>query len=218
MPGPGRMTSDRRHFLSSSFAGGIVAFIAFAWLVVQGRADLLLRAPYGNFYDAQARSLLHGHWNVPAPELFLEGFHIGGKTYTYFGPWPSVLRMPVIELAPSLYGRLTQISLLLAFLVAIVGVIGLNWRIRSILRPDDAAGTGDTVLAFAVPIVFGIGSSAFFLGSRAWVYHEAILWGAAWALVGFERLLAFMQHPSGWRLVGASAAARGASAGSSRPG
>ncbi len=207
MPGSGRMTSDRRNFLLGSAAGALVALVAFAWLVVQGRADVLVREPYGNFYDAQAQALLHGHWNVPAAELFLEGFRIGGKTYTYFGPWPSVLRMPVIELAPSLYGRLTQVSLLLAFAVAMVGVIGLNWRIRSILRPEATAHTADTVVAFAVPIIFGIGSSAFFLGSRAWVYHEAILWGAAWALVGFERLLAFMQRPTGWRLAAASVAA-----------
>ena len=201
------MRTAPRRFLLGGTLGSLVSFAAFAWLVGQGRADLLVRTPYGNFNDAQARALLHGHWNVSPSELFYEGFRIGGKTYTYFGAWPSVLRMPIIEFAPSLYGRLTQLSLLLAFAVLLAGVTALNWRIRTILRPGATVGTAEVVLTACIPIVVGIGSTAFFLGSRAWVYHEAILWGVAWSIVAFERLLAFTSAPSAGRLAAASVAA-----------
>ncbi len=195
---------DRRRFTVASVVGAALAFAAWAWMLLMGRADLLVREPYGNFYDAQARALLHGHWSVSATELGWEGFLIHGKTSTYFGPWPAILRMPFVELAPSTYGRLTQLSMLLAFAVLLVGAAMLHWRIRTLLRPEVPLGRGELALAAAVPIVIGCGSSAYFLASRAWVYHEAILWGAAWSLVAYERILAFTMRPSGSRLAVAS--------------
>ena len=176
-------------------------------MLAAGRADFLVREPFGNFFDAQARAFLHGHWNVPASQLAFEGFLINGKTYTYFGTWPSVLRIPLLEFAPSTYGRLTQLSMLLAFAVFTAGVIALHWRIRELLRPDAPVGRGDTLLAVAVPIVLGCGSSVLYLASRAWVYHEAILWGVAWSVVAYERIIAFLRSPTAGRLGAASAAA-----------
>ena len=73
----------------------------FALLLSGGSTSLLVRDQYGNFYDAQARALLAGHWDVPARALFFEGFRIHGKTYTYFGVWPAMLRMPFLELFPA---------------------------------------------------------------------------------------------------------------------
>ncbi len=201
-PSPGR-----RPFFVASLLGSVVSFAIFAWVLAADRFDFMVREPFGNFYDAQARALLHGHWNVSASELAFEGFRIGDKTYTYFGPWPSILRMPLIQFAPSTYGRLTQLSMVLAFATMLVGVAALHWRIRDLLRGDATVGRLDLVLAAAAPIALGAGSSALFLASRAWVYHEAILWGVAWALLAYERIIAFSRAPSVARLVGASAAA-----------
>lgn len=200
-------SAGRRRFVGASIVGAVGAFIGFALVLAAGRTDFLVREQVGNFYDAQARSLLHGHWSVPASQLAFEGFLINGKTYTYFGPWPSVLRMPFLELAPSTYGRLTQLSMLLAFAIFTAGVIALHWRIRDLLRPDAPLGRSETLLAVAVPIVLGCGSSVLFLASRSWVYHEAILWGIAWSVVAYERIIAFLRSPTVGRLVGASAAA-----------
>lgn len=201
-PSPGR-----RPFFVASLLGSVVSFAIFAWVLAADRFAFMVREPFGNFYDAQARALLHGHWNVSASELAFEGFRIGDKTYTYFGPWPSILRMPLIQFAPSTYGRLTQLSMLLAFATMLVGVAALHWRIRDLLRGDATVCRLDLVLAVAAPIALGAGSSALFLASRAWVYHEAILWGVAWALLAYERIIAFSRAPSVARLVGASAAA-----------
>ena len=60
---------------------------------------------------------------------------------------------------------------------------------------------GEAVIAGAAVFVIGCGSTALFLGSRTIVYHEAILWGAAWSLLAFERIIAFTQRPSRSRLV-----------------
>ncbi|MBM3674507.1 MAG: hypothetical protein FJW88_06045 [Actinobacteria bacterium] len=202
-PDPG----SRRRFATGSAVGALPALAAFAWLLTGGRADLLAKPTFGNFYDAQARALLHGHWDVPARELFIEGFHIGDKTYTYFGIWPSVLRMPVLAVGDSLYGRLTQASMLLAFAVALVAVAALDWRIRGLVRPARPCTRGEAALAGVVVFAIGCGTTTFFLAGRAWVYHEAILWGIAWALIAFERLVAFGERPSATRLAAASASA-----------
>ena len=200
-----RTASGRRPFLISGAFGAVVSLLGFALILTVGGRQLLTHDVYGNFYDAQARALLAGHWDVPAKAMFFEGFRLHGRTYTYFGIWPSLLRMPVVEFAPSLVGRLTRLSMLAGFSVFLGAVIALHWRIRNIFRPRTLVGRSDLVLSFAVPIVAGCGSCALFLASRAWVYHEAIVWGVAWSLVAYERMIAFSLRPSRARLAGASA-------------
>lgn len=201
------MRTDRRRFLVASAIGALLAFVAISWILTIGWSDLLARENYGNFYDAQAHSLLAGHWDVPSQALFYEGFRLHGKTFTYFGVWPSVARIPILEVAPSLSGRLTRVSMLGAFAVFLGAVVALHWRIRSLFRGRAAVGRTDLILGVAIPVVAGCGSCAVFLASRAWVYHEAIIWGVAWALVAYERLIAFLSRPSVLRLVAVSAAA-----------
>ena len=200
-----RTAVGRRPFLIAGAVGAALSLIGFALILTVGGRGLLTHDVYGNFYDAQARALLAGHWDVPAKAMFFEGFRLHGRTYTYFGIWPSLLRMPVMELAPSLVGRLTRVSMLAGFGVFLSAAIALHWRIRNIFRPDTPVRRSDLVLSCAVPIVAGCGSCALFLASRAWVYHEAIVWGVAWSLVAYERMIAFSLRPSRARLAGASA-------------
>jgi hypothetical protein len=196
-----------RAFVVASIVGGVLAFAVFALLLSGGTASLLVRDQYGNFYDAQARALMAGHWDMPARALYFEGFRINGKTYTYFGVWPALLRMPFLQLFPGTAGRLTRLSMLGGFGAFLAGVIALHWRIRTLLAPDRPFGRGSMTFAAAVPVVAGCGTAAVFLASRAWVYHEAILWGIAWTLIAYERLIAFTRRPTGVRLFGAGLAA-----------
>jgi hypothetical protein len=194
-----------RWFAVGSLVGAVVGLAAFAWLVTNGRADLAFREPLASFFDSQARALLEGRWDVPRSEVFIEGFRIDGKTYTYFGLWPTLLRMPVLAFGDEYYGRLTQLSMLLAVTVGLVGTTFLHWRIRSLVRPGRPGSLAEAVVAGAVTLTFACGTTVFFLGSRAWVYHEAILWGVAWSLPAYERLLAYITEPRPGRLVAASA-------------
>ena len=203
---PVRHQRAPRTFVLATTVGAVLAITVFAVLLSSGSTALLVRDQYGNFYDAQARALLAGHWDVPARALFYEGFRIHGRTYTYFGVWPAVLRMPILELFPGTAGRLTRLSMLTAFGVFLAAVGALHWRIRTLLTPDRPMDRGSIAFAAAVPVVAGCGTAALFLASRAWVYHEAILWGIAWSIVAYERLIAFTRHPNGVRLAGVGAA------------
>ena len=86
---PGRTRSRKRGRTSrASFAwacatGGACATAVFTWIAFAGKADPLASETLGSVYDAQARSLLHGHWDVPAFALGFERFNVGGKFYAY---------------------------------------------------------------------------------------------------------------------------------------
>jgi hypothetical protein len=196
----------RRRYATGAAAGGALALALFAFLLLSTGEGLLHREILGGFYDTQADALLHGHWNVASAPLFIEAFIIKGKAYEYFGVWPALLRMPVALFTDRFAGRLTAPSMLLAAAVAIAGLGCLSWRIRTIVRPDSECGPWEAVLAGA--LVFGItaGSSFVFLASRAWGYHEAIIWGVAWSYVAYERILAYLQAPAPRRIAMASAA------------
>ena len=47
----------------------------------------------------------------------LEAFVVNGHAHTYFGPLPSFLRMPILLVTSRFDGRLTQVSMLLAFVL-----------------------------------------------------------------------------------------------------
>jgi len=94
-----------RLFARAGALGGAAAAVPFAWLVALGRLDLLQRHDLAGFYDAQAHALLDGHWDIPREELGFEAFIVDGKAYTYFGPWPTLLRMPVAACPGHCAGR-----------------------------------------------------------------------------------------------------------------
>ena len=109
-----------------------------------GRLDLLQSHILDSIYDSQARALLAGHWDIPRPQLGFEAFVVGNKTYTYFGPWPTVLRMPVELFTHQFDGRLTQLSILLAFAVFMVATARLLWRVRELARGRRRDGSART--------------------------------------------------------------------------
>ena len=82
--------------------------------------------------------MFHGHLSLPNGILGIEGFVHDGRTYTYFGLFPSIIRMPILLVTSSLDGKLTPSSMLLAWLltglfavaVAVARPIPRSWRLR----------------------------------------------------------------------------------------
>ena len=166
-----------------------------AWLITLGRWDFLQNGFYTNFYDVQARSLFHGHWSVPSSVVGPEGFVVKGHTYIYFGPFPTLIRMPFLLVTSSLDGRFTQLSMLLAVLVALVCTGRLGWKIRSLVSSAPMSVKEIALVAISMAVV-GTGSVFAFLASVPIVYHEAEVWGAALAIAAFDALVDFLLHPS----------------------
>ena len=109
------------------------------------------------------------------PTLSLERFNIGGKFYTYFGPWPAILRMPVVAFTNEFDGRLSRVSMLLAFVVLLGFTARLAWQARSLVRGDGPPTRATLLAAGSFVFVAGCGSTALFLASRAWVLSRGDL-------------------------------------------
>ena len=191
---PDRLRS-RRRFTVGSAVGILVAMPVLTWFINLGSWNFLQSGFFTDFYDAQARALFHGHWYVPPNVVQVEGFVVKGHTYMYYGPFPALLRMPILLFTSSLDGRLTQLSMLLAMLVALVCSARLAWKIRNLVSTSPVSVKESVLVACSIAVI-GIGSVLLFLTSVAIVYHEAEAWGAALAIAAFDALVGFLIRPS----------------------
>jgi hypothetical protein len=209
----GRAGSRRRFFVAGAI-GAALAVVVFLGVVLDGKATIFalgrpssdLSGELSRFYDAQAESLLDLRWDVPPQVLGVEGFRMDDGDYIYFGPWPAVLRMPLAAVTDAFEGRLTQVSMLLALLVALAFTLRLAWRVRVLVLGDTPVGWGEAVMVGGFTFVVGAGSALVFLGSELVVFHEALIWGAAWSIAAFELLITFSQTLRWRHLVATSAA------------
>jgi hypothetical protein len=192
--------NDRRRFIYASLCGVVLASVPYLWLLMNdwtGTYNPLRSITYFNdFYDEQAQAILHGHLWVPAGSLGIEGFVHGGHTFTYFGLFPSLLRIPFILAAPSLTGRLTAPSMLVAWLVT--GLISslLIWRVRRMLRGSAALAWSEAALLGALVATIMCGSVLLFLGAAPWVYDEDIAWAIPITIATLFVFLGILQRPS----------------------
>lgn len=156
-----------------------LSVLVFSWFITDGTFRFFSPESFSSFYDYQARSLLQGRLDVPGEAIAGEAFVFRGKTYGYFGPTPALMRLP-LQLFRLEVGRTSRAMMTLDFALALVAAYGILIRVSrwggTAARPGGAA----TVLLIGN---IGLGSTLLFLGGRAYVYHEAILCSAAWALV-----------------------------------
>jgi hypothetical protein len=186
----------RRRFALGSGGGIVVSTVAFAWMVTGGTFQFFRSNSFSNFYDVQARSLLHGTFSMPANVLTIEGIRTDGRTDMYYGPFPALLRIPVLLFTHRFDGRLTAPSLLLAFVVALIFTSLLSWRIRGLVRGAADVSLLEAVLSGALVVLVGLGSVFLFLGANTLVYEEAEMWGAALTLGAFFALVGLLHRPS----------------------
>jgi hypothetical protein len=145
-------------------------------------------------YDAQFGSLLHLRWDVPRSETGAEAFEVDGRYYLYFGPTPAFLRLLVAEPVARFPWKAGFVSLFLA------AALGLWAGVRV---GEEASGRE------AGPFeVAALGALTLAVASRPSVYHEAIAWGGALALLAALQALRYVRAPGLARLaaVGACAA------------
>ncbi len=147
--------------------------------------------------------MVHGHLYLPRGVLQIEAFVHDGHQYTYFGLFPSLIRMPVLLLTNSLDGKLTAPSLLLAWLVAGTFSCLLLWRVRILIRGRAALGYAEAAsYGLLVATVLG-GSVLMFLAASPFVYNEDFAWSVGLVLGSVFALLGVIEHPS-WGRVAAS--------------
>jgi len=152
-------------------------------------------------YDVQARAMMSGHFVLPNGSIGPEAFLHDGHQYTYFGVFPSLLRIPVFLFTHCLDGRLTAVSMFGAWLVTALFSTLLLWRIRIAFR-------GDAPLGWAESATYGIllasilaGSVLVYLASQPNQYSEDLAWSVALASGSLFALLGVVERPSWGRVV-----------------
>ena len=198
------LDAGRRRFTVSALIAIALTAVPFTWILVAlwGNASLVRSTAYeNNFYDLQARAMFHGHLSLQNGAIGIEGFVHDGRTYTYFGLFPSILRMPIFLVTSSLDGKLTAPSMLLAWLLTGLFASMLLWRIRFLVRGDSAMGRAEAT-AFGVLLATVMGGTIWMLlASTPFVFNEDIAWSVCLTVGSIFALLGVIERPSWGRVI-----------------
>jgi hypothetical protein len=193
------VTYRRRQYVSTG-AGLLVGGTAFFLTLLDYGTDLgrtaLAGGIFSGFFDTQGRALLDGNLHVPDGTLGIEGFIHDGNTYTYFPPWPAVLRLPVLMTTHEFDAKLTLVSMALAWLVFSVMAVKLVWLLVGRLGFADHLPLRVAVLVGLFVASATGGTFLTYDAGQPWVYHEVYLWAVASALGGIYWLARLMLSPS----------------------
>lgn len=129
----------------------------------------------GFVFNSQVHSLLQGRLDIPPQVIGEEGFLHNGKTYTYFGLWPTLLRLPLMA---QLWRDWTTLSCVAAATLAALALLRAS-RIVTLVSPTAFARAA--ALALAASFVLS-GPQVELLGKPT-LYVEAVLWAYASACI-----------------------------------
>ena len=217
-PSPGDAVARPRHrrlppapqrfawFASAAVALTSIPYLFVLWDLFGGSVNPLRGEGFdSDFYDMQARAMLAGHLWLNKGAIGIEAFVHGAHEYTYFGIFPSILRLPVLLVTHQLDGRLTAPAILLAWLVTALFSSLLVWRVRVMGRGDAPLGRAEaSALGILVGSVTG-GSALVYVAATPWVFDEDFAWGVALAIGSLFALLGVLERPSRGRFIGAGA-------------
>lgn len=187
--------------------GFIAALVIGLWFIFQQRFELAEHVFSSNFYDEQVRSWQKGKWAMPKEVLQVEGVASKGGLNMYFGPVPSLLRLPILLLTKSWDGDLVQPSLVLAYVVFLGSAAALWWQVRVTIRGRMAPNVRES--ATGAVAVFAVGAGTIYLTNltSTAVYFEAIAWGVTLTLLSFSFLVSSIHRYRTVTAIGAVCAA-----------
>lgn len=176
--------------------GGLAYFailLNFSWDLTRKATSIGYAS---NFFDIQANSFLHHHLDVPTGSLGIEGFVRNGHTYMYYGPFPALLRVPVQLVTHQYDGKLSLVSMALAWVVFATMTARLFWLARRTLRPGVPIGRVDAVFGAIFLAAATGGTSLTFDAGLPWVYHEVYLWSVALVVGSLYWLVRVLLDPT----------------------
>ena len=200
------ISAGRRRFTVAAVVGTVVAVVPFVWILWgpwESPDPIRKTAFEDNFYDLQARAIFHGHLWLANGAVGIEAFVHDGRQFTYFGLFPSIIRMPILALTSSLDGRLTVPYMLAAWLITALFVSLLLWRVRILMRGPVVMGRAEAA-AFGVLIAtIMVGSVFTVLASIPYVFAEDLAWSICLTVGSLFALLGVLERPSWGRVVAA---------------
>ena len=198
---------SRRRFTIAVVTGTALTVPFMLWLLWDlwiGKVNVIRGVSFDYFYDRQARAMFHGHLWIPNGQLSIEAFRHAGHEFTYFGIFPSLIRMPVLLFTSRLDGDLTAPSLLLAWFATAVFTALLLWRLRVLIRGTALVGRAEAA-SYGV-LMAGVmgGSVVIYLAATPIVYNEDFAWSIPLAVGSLFALLGVQERPSWGRTAAAA--------------
>src|SRR5262245_12453080 len=144
-----------------------------------GGGDIFVKEVLGGAYDSQAEHFLRGDVGVDSAAIAHEMMIVNGKVRMYFGPFPTLLRIPLNFIYPAGHGKWSRISGFCAGVIALFAFAGLT---QTALRSSQLSSRARNWIGNACVIGFALGSPLLLLLGNLSIYDEAIIWGLAWAL------------------------------------
>jgi len=201
---PSEYDIGRRRFTWAVLIAIVCTAIPFVWILWSdwGPPTPLRQTIYeNNFFDLQARAIFHGHLALQNGALGIEGFIHDGRTYTYFGLFPSIIRMPILLVTSSLDAKLTPSSILFAWLLTGLFASLLLWRVRYLVRGESVMGrTEATGYGFLMAAIMG-GTIWMLLASIPYVFNEDIAWSICLTIGAIFALLGVIERPTWGRVI-----------------
>jgi hypothetical protein len=170
--------------------------LAFALVLAHGSPESTNPHLLRSFYDFQAASLLQGHLDVPKEAVHGEAFLYQDKAYGYFGIVPALLRLPFVFFDVR-FGLLTDEFMIAGYFGCLLfAYLVLGFACSMVGGPDGRPRPWATLALLAN---LGLGSTLFFVSSRGFVYHEAVVSGLCFALGTAYFSLRYLAAPGqGW--------------------
>jgi hypothetical protein len=160
------------------FAGLLVVIaVDYLFLLSNGTFELFAPEMFDRVFNNMLVHLLHGEFTVDSSVVDYEGFTRNGKTYSYFGIFPALLRLVAMPFTDVAAVELARASCLTAV------VIFVALQLRMLLLAHNSLPLASqipwllTVMAAATVLS---GPQLYILGTAS-IYQEPILWSAAMA-------------------------------------
>ena len=193
---------------TSAFRVGVLAVAAplYAWVLTRGSFNPFGAEQFGLVFNSMLSHMLEGRWDIDPASIGYEAFVHDGRTYAYFGPFPALLRLPLAALPHWLLPewRGLHVERLSCWLAIMVGITAQASAVMTALAR--AVAPIRKQLAPPLLLVCAMSGAPMLLSWRgALIYHEAILWAWALAMVFVALALPAVQRPepiSGHRLCG----------------
>ena len=195
--------AGRRRYSIAATLAIVITAVPFLWILLGPweSPNFLRRTIYqDNFYDLQARAMFHGHLWLANGAIGIEAFVHGGRQYTYFGLFPSLIRMPILLMTNSLDGKLTAPSILTSWLLTGFFTSLLLWRVRVLIRGRAVMGWVEAVASGVLVATIMGGTIWMLLASTPFVFNEDIAWSICLTVGSMFALLGLVERPS-WRRV-----------------
>ncbi len=197
-------TAGKRRFTVAAVIGTAVMAVPYLWILwgAWESPDPIRKTVFeDNFFDVQARALFHGHLYLPKGAIGIEAFVHAGHQYTYFGLFPSIIRMPILLVTSRLDGHLTAPFMLAAWVATAVFAALLLWRVRVLVRGDAVVSrTEATGYGVLMATIMG-GSVLLYLAATPYVFSEDLAWSVCLTVGSLFALLGVMERPTWGRVV-----------------